>query len=102
MQPQLGKFKKKFPTLTESTIRLWVKQEIQGKFERKEESKQGSCSRDRSNTWQALVVGCLARLEATGDDHIPKNDRGRDKSTCSQGSFNWFIAFLSRKVWQIC
>ena len=40
--------------------------EIQGKFEREQESKQGSYSKDRPNTWQTLVIG----FEATGEDHI--------------------------------
>ena len=68
---------------------------MQRKFERKEESKQRGCSKDWSNTWQPLVIGCRAQFEATGDDHILKNDQGRDKATCTQGSFHWFSAVLS-------
>ena len=51
------KFKKKLQTVTESTIRPWVKRYKENLKEKRKANKE--------------VVGCRARFEATGYDHIP-------------------------------
>ena len=100
MQPQLGNSRKSYWPLLKGLSDLGSSDT--GKLERKEESNQRNYSKDRSNTRQTLVIGYRAQFEATDDDHIPKNGRGRDKPKCSQGSSNWFIAALSWNVWQMC
>ena len=49
MQPQLGKFKKKFPTLTESTIRLWVKRYKENLKEKRKAKKEVALEIDQTH-----------------------------------------------------
>ena len=49
MQPQLGNSRKRFPTLTESTIRLWVKRYKENLKEKRKANKEVALEIDQTH-----------------------------------------------------
>ena len=91
MQPQLGN------SIKSSRLLLEVISAFGAEDTRTFEIKAESCSKDWSSTWQVLVIGCRARYEATGDNHIPKNGGGMINQHVVRGVLIGLVQFYPGK-----